>query len=256
MTQVYGETGPVVLLLPGGAERAEGFFPGLVEGLLDDPGCRVIVHDRPGTGRSVAEGNLTTAPLHLHRLLQEFDPAVVVGQSLGGAVATLLARQYPEDVAGLVLIDSTPVIDPTLSRRIETVARVTGLLGRVPGVREGLAALVRRSLERAATDPKTRPDCAAAYRATELDFGKLDRAVHGLAALSEGFDLADLPKVPSAVITADRKPSAAIRRSHEQLATALGADLLTWPGASHSAHLTHPDEVLAATRAVVRRTLG
>ncbi|GAB3835890.1 alpha/beta fold hydrolase [Kribbella italica] len=254
--EVYGESGPVVLVLPGGAEGAEGFFPGLVEGLLDDPGCRVVVHDRPGTGSSVAGGNLTTAARDLHRVTQQFGPVVVVGQSLGGAVATLFARDHPEDVAGLVLVDSTPLIDPVLSRRVELVARATGFLGRVPIVRDGLAGLMRRSLEKTAADPKLRPDCAEAFRATELDFAKLERAVRGLGALSEGFDPADLPKVPAVVITADRKATSAIRRSHERLAEALGAELVSWPGATHSAHLTHPDEVLAVTREVVRQTLG
>lgn len=254
--RVYGDSGPVVVLLPGGAEAGEGFFPGLVEGLVAEPGCRVVVHDRPGTGKSVAEGNLTSAALHLHRLVAGLGPVVVVGQSLGGAVATLFAREFPDDVAGLVLVDSTPVIDPVLSRRIELVARVTGTLGRVPLVRDGLTALMRRSLEKTASDPKLRPDCAAAFRATELDFVKLERAVRGLGALSEGFAVNDLPKVPAVVITADRKPSSAIRRSHERLAEALGTQVVSWPGASHSAHLTHPDEVLAATREVVRRVAG
>ena len=50
MLQVLGDSGPAVLLLPGGAEAVDGFYPGLIEGLMADPGCRVILYDRPGTG--------------------------------------------------------------------------------------------------------------------------------------------------------------------------------------------------------------
>ena len=47
----------------------------------------------------------------LHALLNasgERGPYVVVGHSLGGAIAKLYASEYPQDVSGLVLIDYPP----------------------------------------------------------------------------------------------------------------------------------------------------
>jgi pimeloyl-ACP methyl ester carboxylesterase len=38
----------------------------------------------------------------------ERGPYVVVGHSIGGAMARLYASEYPEDVSGLVLVDPTP----------------------------------------------------------------------------------------------------------------------------------------------------
>ncbi|WUL55635.1 hypothetical protein OHS58_19885 [Amycolatopsis sp. NBC_00348] len=48
-------------------------------------------------------------------------------------------------------------------------------------------------------------------------------------------------------------PDHAVRRAHDRLATALGADVVSWPGATHSVHLDHPDEVLATVRDLVTR---
>ncbi|WP_372660347.1 alpha/beta fold hydrolase [Amycolatopsis kentuckyensis] len=241
-----------VLLLPGGAESCAGFFPGLVEGLEADPGVRVLQHDRPGTGTSTEDGSLAGAAAHLGAFLERLDvgPVVVVGQSLGGAVAVLLARAHPELVAGLVLLDPTPVNDARLCARIERMTRVLGRLSAVPGLRTLLSKGFRAAALRGARD--LRPDCAAALRRTaDLDIPTLARAVDGLAEVS--LRESELPRIPAVVVTADRKPGHAVRRAHERLAAAFGGRLVSWPGATHSVHLDHPDEVLATVREVVAR---
>ncbi|MCO8276831.1 alpha/beta hydrolase [Actinoplanes sp. TRM 88003] len=165
MLDIRGVGGPGVLLLPGGAAAVAGFFPGLVEGLVADPGCRVILHDRPGTGASGVGGSLARAAADLHATVAEagLGPVVVIGQSLGGAVAALFARDYPADVAGVVLIDPSPVNDAVMARRLTqtmgTVERLHRLpvLGRVVQPLIG-AVGVNRHLRRA-----TRPDVRAAW---------------------------------------------------------------------------------------------
>lgn len=254
--RVHGESGPAVLLLPGGAEVCEGAFPGMVEGLVADPGCRVVVHDRPGTGTSTEPGALADAADHLHGLVTELglEPVVVVGQSLGGAVAALFAAAHPADVAGLVLLDMTPLNSVPLCEQIEKRTALGVKLTSIPVVGPSLLGLsmkitsrrVRRTL---------RPDCADAFdRMLLTDMGQLARAAEGLAGLSRQWQDEALPRVPAAVVTADRRPAAPIRRAHERIAAALGAPVLTWPGAEHTVHLDHPDEVLATVRDVVART--
>lgn len=73
----------------------------------------VFAYNRPGYGRS------DPAPTprdgahvvdELRALLRSRDlppPYVLVGHSLGGLYMQLFARQYPDEVAGLVLVDST-----------------------------------------------------------------------------------------------------------------------------------------------------
>ncbi|WP_284741386.1 alpha/beta fold hydrolase [Amycolatopsis sp. RTGN1] len=253
--RVHGESGQPVLLLPGGAEACDGFFPGLVEGLVADPGCRVIVHDRPGTG-TAADGTLAGAADHLSTLIDRLGcgPVVVVGQSLGGAVGVLLARDHPDQVAGLVLLDPTVINEPRTCAVLERMTRVLGTAAAVPGLRSVLARLLRASVVRSTRRQRLRPDCEAAHlRMANLDIPMLARAVRGITELSRGFREADLPRVPSVVVTADRKPDTAMRRGHTRLAAALGGEVVCWPGATHGVHLDHPDETLATVRDLVTR---
>ncbi|WP_281506329.1 alpha/beta fold hydrolase [Amycolatopsis sp. FBCC-B4732] len=236
--QVRGESGQPVLLLPGGAEGCDGFFPGLPEGLVADPGARVILHDRPGTGTSTVDGSLAGAAAYLGSLVERLGlgPVVVVGQSLGGAVG--------------VLLDPTPINDAKVCAGLERTMRVLGRLSAVPGLRQVLAKALRTTALRTGRD--LRPDCQAALeRTADLDIPTLVRAVRGVTDLARDLRESDLPRLPSVVVTADRKPDHAVHRAHERLATAFGAQLVSWPGATHSVHLDHPDEVLATVREVV-----
>lgn len=59
----------------------------------------------------VADVEIVTAALGVDRL-------VLIGHSLGGRIATLFAGRHPERIAGLVLVDIGPVVDPRGRMRI------------------------------------------------------------------------------------------------------------------------------------------
>jgi 3-oxoadipate enol-lactonase len=97
---------PPVLLLHGwGASADTNFFtayPALAGGY------RVLALDHRGHGRGLRtseEFTLEACADDAAALLQELGtgPAVVVGYSMGGPIALLLAHRHPERVAGLVL---------------------------------------------------------------------------------------------------------------------------------------------------------
>jgi 3-oxoadipate enol-lactonase len=71
---------------------------------------RVITPDLCGFGRSRSERQFSIASLadDVHHLLQKIDalPCVLGGLSMGGYVALAYVRKYPNDLKGLVLIDT------------------------------------------------------------------------------------------------------------------------------------------------------
>lgn len=75
---------------------------------------RVCVYDRAGRGwsdsaKTPQDGGDIAADLHtLLQRAHETGPYVLAGHSLGGLYALTFAAHYPDDVAGLVLVDSTP----------------------------------------------------------------------------------------------------------------------------------------------------
>jgi pimeloyl-ACP methyl ester carboxylesterase len=222
---------------------------------MADPGCRVILYDRPGTAGSGTEGGLAGATQAIHDTLAELGvgSVVVIGQSLGGAVGILLARDHPEDVSGLVLLDPTPVNDVKLARQVEQTARTMAQLSTVPGIGWAFSAMLRSSARRSARRHDMTPDARAAMLTmAEVDLPGLARSAEGLEDIARGFDESQLSRVPAAVLTADRRTRSSVRAAHERLAIALDTPLISWKGAEHQVHLTHPDQVLQASRAVLR----
>ncbi len=71
-----------------------------------------FAYDRPGYGRSEDVSGSSTGRDIVDRLravlarINVDPPYVLVGHSLGGQVVELFARLYPEDVVGVVLVDS------------------------------------------------------------------------------------------------------------------------------------------------------
>jgi pimeloyl-ACP methyl ester carboxylesterase len=101
-------SGPVLLLIHGLAGQVLNFTHSLVGRLARD--FRVIILDRPGSGYSLRPDE-TLAPLTaqariIHRFCQALglERPVVVGHSLGGAIALALALDHPDQVGALALI--------------------------------------------------------------------------------------------------------------------------------------------------------
>ncbi|MDP9101420.1 MAG: alpha/beta hydrolase [Actinomycetota bacterium] len=241
---VDGTSGSPVLLLPGGAATSRGFFPGLVEAL---DGHRVISLDRPGTGLASERGtaSLPSGSSAAADAIRQLDagPAVVVAQSLGGAVAVQLAMDHPEVVAGLVLIDPTPVDLPELAPLLRRVFALLGLPGRLPVLGPRLDLLVWRALgmrakvaqeARGAYDVMIR---SATLHTTSKAVASLQGDVTALAPRLRPLD------VPVVIVTADRKQGDKVRQSHERLAGTLGGRIVAPPGAVHAEHLRDPRSI-------------
>jgi pimeloyl-ACP methyl ester carboxylesterase len=103
-------TAPVVLLEAGGGNTADAWRP--VHAPIAQF-ARVCAHDRPGSGTSgpapdwLTTGGYIDLLRDLLKAAGEPPPYVMVGHSMGGLIVSLYAVNYPSDIAGLVLVDSS-----------------------------------------------------------------------------------------------------------------------------------------------------
>ena len=103
---------------------------------------RVCTYDRAGLGWSERSPNPRTAPNmveELHSLLARAGvepPYVLVGHSIGGMYMRLYAREHPEQVAGMVMVDAAH--EEQLARMPEAIAKMQATTSRATGCLFGL----------------------------------------------------------------------------------------------------------------------
>ena len=133
----WGEGSPTVLLETGDANIEQWSGSGVVRQLADR--TRVCTYDRAGTGTSDPPPNerrdADDVVSDLNALLVAADvdaPYVLVGRSFGGMIVTHYAETLPEDVVGVVVLD-TPAPSATFTEESEP-----GLVWDYPGNTERL----------------------------------------------------------------------------------------------------------------------
>jgi pimeloyl-ACP methyl ester carboxylesterase len=129
-TIFFAGIGPTLILLHGAGDQA-GAWAKVAPELKAH--YRVIIPDLPGHG----ESEPTTGPLSIGTVLAgveeianaEPGKVIIVGNSLGGWIASLYAQKHPEKVERLVLVNGGPLMgersDITLTPKTREEARKT-----------------------------------------------------------------------------------------------------------------------------------
>jgi pimeloyl-ACP methyl ester carboxylesterase len=126
---------PVVILEAGGGASSAA-WKGVQAALK--PSIRACAYDRAGSGKSDAGPEPRTMDAEiadLHTLLERSsitEPIVFVGQSLGGILGRLFVQNFPQSVAGVILIDPTDENDVVFNTKVNrwiTVRELDGPLG-------------------------------------------------------------------------------------------------------------------------------
>lgn len=121
-----------VVVLEGGSRNTIEKWGRVPEQLASE--ATVFAYNRPGYGNSEAastERDGRTIVEELRAVLRHKGlkpPYVLVGHSLGGLYMQLFARTYPEEVAGLVLVDS---LYPRMVKKADEFPLMTRLAGKL-----------------------------------------------------------------------------------------------------------------------------
>lgn len=196
---VSAGSGPVVALVPGLFGSAFGFRR--VVPLLRAAGFRTVIIEPLGVGFSArparrdysltAQSDLIAAVLDTLRA----GPVIVVGHSLGGAIALRIAVRHPELVRGVITLEGGPTEEATTPgfRRAMKLAPLVRLLGR-----GFVRSRIRSMLEASSGDPSWVSDSVVqGYTAgATRDLGATLRAFKAMGRSPEPDSLAPaLPRI-------------------------------------------------------------
>jgi pimeloyl-ACP methyl ester carboxylesterase len=246
-----GSGSPTVVLQPGGGDMssAMGWIAPAVAAHT-----RVCVYDSAGRGWSdpshaTQDGAQMMSDLHtlLHRAHVP-GPYVLAGHSFGGLYVRIFAAHYPNEVAGMVLIDSTGAQLPAstsaqswgpdnILARASVLASASARLGvgRLFGL-AGYGSLPQQS----ADEVRAKIATSASLRST------IDEFLQATASEHEASALTDFGHKPLVVLTAGSGNDAAWMAAQNQTAT-----LSTNSVHRVVAGASHPDLILKQTDAAV-----
>lgn len=258
-------SGPDVLLIHGAAMIADEMMLALGDAL---PGYRITAIDRPGHGHSDKRRRPS-----IHDQAELFHAAarqlglkspVLVGHSLGGAVALAYGDRFPDDVSGVVAV--APLAYPGWGpAHLGRALRGAPLLG--PALSNTTLALSDPAMLRAVLpmifNPQKPPpafrkvidiDLLSRPYAMVADGADFTRASLDLQTLSGRYDVYPAP-LRVVVGEKDRilKPS----RQGERLARVVpGAKLTIVPGKGHMVHHFAPEAIRVAIADIKRQALA
>jgi pimeloyl-ACP methyl ester carboxylesterase len=229
------------------------------------PDCRVVTYDRAGLGWSDnghGPMDAATSATSLHTALGAAaigPPYVLAGHSYGGLVVRMFADRYPDEVAGIVLVDASHPdqwANIPASRNGRTVAtgnRVTALLARF-----GLLRLLRTERPFILGLPPREYAEMRAYLARPQGWsagadGLIAWGRYSRDQVNAARDLEDRPLVVLSVTEQDRYATVLTRLQAELPSLSSNSRHITVAGATHYTLVSerqHAAVVSAAVRAV------
>ena len=253
--ECHGSRGPTVVLEPGAGGSAASM--GLIAPAVARD-SRVCVYDRAGRGWSdpaASPPDGAQIATDLHRLLDRAHvpgPYVLAGHSFGGLYVRTYAAKYPDEVAGLVLVDSTAAnntpVSPPKAGSYSVLKHVSSLFATTSrlGVGRLLADTSFSDLP-----PKYRDDARATAATAKEMSGVLDEYGVANRSVAEAGRLRSLDAKPLIVLTATAENSKGWMADQNKMVKLSTNSLHRFePGATHASFVDDPDHAAAVTRAI------
>jgi pimeloyl-ACP methyl ester carboxylesterase len=253
-----GSGSPTVVLQPGGGDMASSM--GWIAPAVAQH-TRVCVYDRAGRAWSEPADNPQDGyqvATDLHTLLQSAHvpgPYVLAGHSFGGQYVLAYAARYPDDVAGMVLIDATNTpSSPKPGATADGGAGSHGVIRRIStlvsiSARLGLTRLYART---AYPDlPPQSRDEVRVQIAKASNFGStIEEFAMGGTFAEQAAALQNFGDKPLVVLTAGIGSDATHQAAQDHLAT------LSTNSAHHTVQGAAHEELITNQRAAAETTQG
>jgi pimeloyl-ACP methyl ester carboxylesterase len=229
---------PLVVLVHGAMDRSRSLRR-VVERLTE---LRVVSYDRRGYGESVGAGPPTGLPEHVDDLLDVIGGrrATVVAHSFGSHIAVLAAIKDPERVASIGMWEPpVPWMDFWPAQARQSVARIASASDPADVGERGVKAMLGE-------DAWNRlPAETRAHRRAEGVAFVVDMA----SEVEAPYEWGDL-HAPCLIGYGERTWPYTFEAS-QRLATIIGCPTFIIEGATHTAHVSHPDEFADFVRRTV-----
>lgn len=249
-----GSGSPTVVLEPGGGASSSD-FAWIAPAVAGD--TRVCVYDRAGRGWSDAtndpqDGAHIAADLHtLLERAQVPGPYVLAGHSFGGLYVQSFAAQFPDQVAGMVLLDSTVPrpgpAQPTNTDSYNIISRVAALSA--ASAHLGAARLLN-PISYTTLPPRSRDEA----RATSSTASHLASSVeeYGVAntSMQQASALTSLNGKPLIVLTADEGADDQWQSEQDHMTTLSTNSLHRHANATHASLLDDEADAAVASKAI------
>jgi pimeloyl-ACP methyl ester carboxylesterase len=251
-----GSGSPTVVLEPGGGASSSDF--GWIAPVVARD-TTVCVYDRAGRGWSDATDSPqdgTHIAADLHTLLDRAHvpgPYVLAGHSFGGLYVQSFAAQFPDQVAGMVLLDSTAPkpgpAAPTDTQSSEVVGRLSALVSAVAHL--GVGRLVAQ-LSSGTLPPRAQEEADAnASTARHLASFLKEYLAEANTSMQEASSLTTLGSKPLIVVTADEGITDGQWQSkQDHMATLSTNSLHRHANATHQSLLADEADSVAASQAI------
>jgi pimeloyl-ACP methyl ester carboxylesterase len=253
-----GSGSPTVVLQPGGGEMSSN-MGWIAPAVARD--TRVCVYDRAGRGWSDPADttqDATQIATDLHTLLRRGDvpgPYVLAGHSFGGLYVLTFAARYPEEVAGMVLVDTTaPAAEPVTATPDEggsydLMSRVSTLVS--TSARLGVGRLYSQ-FEFGSLPPQSRDEVRASLATASNIRSTIDEYLQANASMGQAASLSHFGDKPLVVLTAGSGSDATLIARHEDLATlSTNSVHRVIDGATHQTLIPDEEDSGATTQAIL-----
>jgi pimeloyl-ACP methyl ester carboxylesterase len=251
---------PTVVLEPGAGEMSSNLgwiTPAVARN------TRICVYDRAGRGWSEpADTRQDAAQIatDLHTLLQRGHvpgPYVLAGHSFGGLYVLTFAARYPDEVAGMVLVDSTApasaanagAASPGHGGSGDGMSRVSALVS--TSARLGLGRLYARS-DFGSLPPRSEGEVRASVATASTLRSTIDEYVQATASTEQAAALRDFADKPLIVLTAGSGHDAAWSAAQNRMATlSTNSVHRVIAGATHEDLIGNEEDAAATTQAIL-----